>query len=141
MIKTVRITIGDQTVAFAPGETVLEVARRLGIPIPTLCHDPRLEPAGACRTCLVEIEGMRRLMPACATPAAPDMVVTTKNERVARHRKTLLSLYMTDHPADREASETGAPDRLLDMVERTGARTDWGSMEPRRAARPGDPNP
>src|SRR5690606_466298 len=62
-----RATIQGREVELRPGETVLEVARRVGVEIPTLCHDPRLEPAGACRTCLVEIEGWRRLAPACAT--------------------------------------------------------------------------
>ena len=66
MKKTRVIHLDGKPVAFEPGETVLEVAQREGIYIPTLCHDPRLDPAGACRTCLVEVEGSRRLVPACA---------------------------------------------------------------------------
>jgi predicted molibdopterin-dependent oxidoreductase YjgC len=135
------VSIQGRELAFRPGETLLEIAARNGIEIPTLCHDPRLEPAGACRTCLVEIEGWRRLAPACATKAEAGMKVAAENERIERHRRSLLSLYMTDHPADREASEKGAPDELLDMVERYGARNDWGRMEPLRAARPDDRNP
>ena len=135
------ITIGGRELPFAAGETVLEVADRAGIEIPTLCHDPRLEPAGACRTCLVEIEGWRRLAPACATKAADGMVIAAENERIERHRKSLLALYMTDHPADREASEKGAPDELLDMAARYDAPFDWGRMEHHRAARHDDVNP
>lgn len=141
MIQGNRITIAGQEVSFEPGETILEVAGRLGIEIPTLCHDPRLEPAGACRTCLVEIDGWRRLAPACATRAQTGMQVACENERIERHRKTLLALYMTDHPTDRASSEKGAPDQLLDMVERYAAPNDWGVMESRRAARDGDRNP
>ena len=115
-------------VRFRAGETVLEVAQRNGLEIPTLCHDPRLEPAGACRTCLVEIDGWRRLAPACATKAAAGMDITVENERIDRHRKSLLALYLTDHPNDRAASEKGAPDELLDMVERYEAPTDWPRM-------------
>jgi predicted molibdopterin-dependent oxidoreductase YjgC len=63
-------TIDGRTVELRPNETVLEAAARLGTKIPTLCHDSRLEPAGACRSCLVEIDGQRRLAPACATRAA-----------------------------------------------------------------------
>ena len=51
------IQINGQSVSATEGETILTVAERSGIEIPTLCHDPRLEPAGACRTCLVEVEG------------------------------------------------------------------------------------
>jgi predicted molibdopterin-dependent oxidoreductase YjgC len=129
-----------KTVAFAPGETLLDVAARNGVEIPTLCHDPRLEPAGACRTCLVEIEGWRRMAPACATKCEAGMRVTAQSERIERHRKTLLSLYLTDHPADRATSERGAPDELLDMVARYAAPSDWGRMELRRMGR-ADRNP
>ena len=140
-MKNGHITLQGRRVAFEPGETVLEVARRNKIEIPTLCHDPRLDPAGACRTCLVEIEGWRRMPPACATPASDGMEVTVESERIDRHRKSLLALYLTDHPKDREQSEKGAPDQLLDMAERYAAPKDWGSMIPKRAARPGDRNP
>lgn len=141
MKRTHEIRIQGRTVAFEEGETVLEVARREGVEIPTLCHDPRLEPAGACRTCLVEVEGQRRLLPACATKAAPGMNVTAESERIDRHRKTLLALYMTDHPRDREVAETSAPNQLLDMVEAFAAPTDWGELASKRAARDGDRNP
>lgn len=135
------IQLQGEEFAFETGETVLEVAGRNGIEIPTLCHDPRLDPAGACRTCLVEIEGWRRLAPACATKAAAGMDVSVENERIERHRSSLLSLYMTDHPRERADAEKGAPNQLLDMAERYGAATDWMQMEPKRAARQGDRNP
>ena len=141
MIGRPHLDVDGESTELVPGETVLEAASRTGADIPTLCHDPRLAPVGACRTCLVEIEGQRRLMPACTTPAVAGMTVRTTTERVARHRSTLFSLYLTDHPHDREASEKGAPDQLLDMAERYGANWSWGRMEPVRAARPDDANP
>lgn len=79
------------------GETVLDVTRRLGRAVPTLCHDDRLDPAGACRACLVEVEGQRRLQPACTWKAEPGQVVTTRNARIDRHRQVLLSMYLADH--------------------------------------------
>ena len=91
------IHLDGQDVAAREGDTILEAAGRAGVSIPTLCHDPRLDPAGACRTCLVEVEGSRRLVPACATPARPGQVVGNDTERVRRHRDLLLSLYMADH--------------------------------------------
>lgn len=136
-----QITLNGKTVPFTPGETVLDVASRAGVDIPTLCHDPRLDPAGACRSCLVEASGSRRLVPACAHQAADGMEVTTENARIERHRQTLMALYMTDHPHDREASEVGSPDELIDMAFRYDAPMDWGQMEVTRASRDVDRNP
>lgn len=135
------LELDGRRVTFEPGDTVLEVARRAGCEIPTLCHDPRLEPAGACRTCLVEIAGWRRLAPSCATRAADGMKVTVESPRIERHRKTLLGLYLTDHPHERERAERGAPNELLDMAARYDAPRDWGRMEPKRVGRDSDRNP
>ena len=75
------VELQGKSCSFEAGETILEVAQRNGMEIPTLCHDPRLDPAGACRTCLVEIEGWRRLAPACATKAEDGMKVAVENEQ------------------------------------------------------------
>lgn len=136
-----KITLNGRDYDFEPGQTILDVAAHHDVYIPTLCHDPRLDPAGACRTCLVEVDGWRRLAPACATRLQDGMKIHSENARVQRHRTTLLSLYMTDHPADREVAEVGQPNELLDMAERYDAPLDWGSMESLRAARPDDANP
>ncbi|MBW2242063.1 MAG: (2Fe-2S)-binding protein [Deltaproteobacteria bacterium] len=141
MSEQPRITLGGSAVVFEPGETLLDVARRNGVEIPTLCHDPRLKPAGACRTCLVEIEGWQRLAPACATRAQAGMVVASENERIDRHRKSLLALYMTDHPQTDERAETGTPNQLLAMAEAFAAPSDWGRLPQKRAGRPEDRNP
>ena len=101
------LILNGQTVCFAEGETLLDIASRHGLEIPTLCHDPRLEPAGACRSCLVEVADERLMTPACARVAQAGMVVMTENERIDRHRRTLMALYMTDHPHEREVSEVG----------------------------------
>ena len=139
-LKPATIQLDGESIAVAPGETVLSVAARAGKKIPTLCHDPRLAPAGACRTCLVEVQGQRRLLPSCATPATDGMVVTTHNERIARHLKTLLALYLSDHPDESECG--GArPCELHRMAREHGAPTDWPRMEPVRVGRPDDRNP
>jgi predicted molibdopterin-dependent oxidoreductase YjgC len=98
MRESVTLTSDGQPVEAKPGETVLEAATRAAIPIPTLCNDTRLDPSAACRMCLVEVEGQRRLQPSCAWKAAPGQVVTTDSERVKRHQAVLLSLYLADHP-------------------------------------------
>ncbi|MCE5333286.1 MAG: formate dehydrogenase subunit alpha [Desulfobacteraceae bacterium] len=81
------------------GQTVLEVFRDNGIPVPTLCHHPKMPPYGGCRLCIVEIENMRGLPPSCTTPATDGMVISTHTERLARVRKTVLELLVAygDH--------------------------------------------
>ena len=136
------LTLDGAECSFAPGETLLQVAERNGAVIPTLCHDPRLKPVGACRTCLVEIDGWRRLAPSCATPAQPGMVVSSENERVKRHQRALLGLYLADNvEAEATYNDTADPSELHQMAIDVGAPTDWPRMAPVRSDRPGDRNP
>lgn len=88
------IVIDGHEFGFAPGETILEVARRNGIDIPTLCYMKGASPTGACRMCLVEVEGARSLMASCTVPAAPRMVVRTESDRVTRARTLNLELLL-----------------------------------------------
>ncbi len=126
---------------FGDGETILDVTRRAGRQVPTLCHDDRLKPAGACRTCLVQIEGARRLAPACSTKAGDGMQVTTANERIDEHRQNLLALYLVDHHQGHDDCEDGAPCELHAMAAAYGAPTDWEPLPLARAERPNDDNP
>lgn len=103
-----------------PGETILDVAKREGVQIPTLCDDGRLDAAGACRACLVEIDGQRRLQPSCTWPVAADMNCKThvSSERVKRHQNVLTSMYMADHKLDDEGLpvETANGNKLREMA-------------------------
>lgn len=90
---------GNPVVGYA-GETVLELAKRNGIEIPTLCHDPRLEPYSSCYVCVVEIDGMKGLQPACSTRITEGIKVTTDNEKIHKARKTALELLVSNHYAD-----------------------------------------
>jgi formate dehydrogenase alpha subunit len=85
-------------VPFTEGDTILEVARRCGVSIPTLCFDPRVSPSGACRLCLVEIEGAPRPVPACSFPAAADLKVRTESEELRHLRRTILELTLSENP-------------------------------------------
>lgn len=93
-----RISIDGKEVSALPGQTLLEVARQNGIEIPTLCYDARLKPYGGCGLCVVEVGN--RLCRACATEAAPGMVVLTGSERVRQSRKFTLELLLSDHNGD-----------------------------------------
>jgi len=79
------------------GETVLEVAERNGITIPVFCYHKELRPEGACRVCLVEVEGAPRLVTACTLKAMPDMVVKTNTEKVRKARASIVELILNNH--------------------------------------------
>lgn len=96
----IRLTIDNKKVEVAAGTTVLEAARKLKIAVPTLCYDERMKPHGACRLCVVEIEGMPRPVTSCTTPVAQDMVVATSTPKLERLRKTTVELLLSDHPND-----------------------------------------
>ena len=134
-------TLDGQDIPFQPGETVLQAAARAGIDIPTLCYDPRLDPAGACRMCLVEIEGPRLMQPSCSFPASDGLVVKTQTERVERNRRFILSLHLADTIRDRAVCEDNNPSRLHELAEQYGTAGDWTAVERARAGRPGDDNP
>lgn len=80
--------------------TVLEAAREAGISIPTLCHHEKLEPYGACRLCIVELEsrGRSRLVVSCLFPVEEGLVVKTRSEKIDRIRKTILELLLSHAP-------------------------------------------
>lgn len=89
------ISINGHSLQFEAGETILEVARRNSIDIPTLCHLKNTTPTGACRICVVEVAGARSLLTACATPAAAGMQVQTESPKVVEARKLILQLMLS----------------------------------------------
>ncbi|NLF39727.1 2Fe-2S iron-sulfur cluster binding domain-containing protein [bacterium] len=97
-MKTILLTIDGTRVSAYEGDTILEAAKRSGIYIPTLCHHPLLKNSGACRMCVVEIEGTGRqnFNSACTTPAADDMVVHTATPDIQRMRRMNLELIFSE---------------------------------------------
>jgi predicted molibdopterin-dependent oxidoreductase YjgC len=88
--RMVSLTIDDQRVEVPEGSTIMQACAHIGIDTPTLCYGETLQPANACRVCVVEVEGARVLAPACARPVEPDMVVKTDSERVRHSRKMVM---------------------------------------------------
>ncbi len=86
------LTIDGQEVTTEPGKTLLEVARENGKDIPTICFHEATTSNALCRTCVVEVEGMRVLQPACIVEAAKGMKVQTRSEKVVRARRTILEM-------------------------------------------------
>ncbi|NIM00579.1 MAG: molybdopterin-dependent oxidoreductase [Acidobacteria bacterium] len=93
----VTFTLDGSTVTGRRGQTILQVMQAHQRNVPNLCNDPRLDPYGGCRTCVVEVEGSPRPVPACATPIAEGMVVRSESGPVEDYRKTLVELLMMEH--------------------------------------------
>ncbi len=129
---TVALTINGKEIHAAPGTLLVEAAAQVGIEIPIFCYEPRLgPPIGACRMCLVEVEGMRGLQTACSTPVAADMVVHTNNEAAAGAQDGVLELLLANHPLDCPVCDKGGECPLQDRTFKFGpAETRF--VEPKR---------
>jgi NADPH-dependent glutamate synthase beta subunit-like oxidoreductase/formate hydrogenlyase subunit 6/NADH:ubiquinone oxidoreductase subunit I/ferredoxin len=96
---TFQIQVDGRTVPVFEGQTILEACRSNGIEVPTLCYEPKLPGFGACRMCVVEVEGEEHPPISCSRLAEPGMVVQTQTEKVRRLRRTNLELIFSDHNA------------------------------------------
>jgi formate dehydrogenase major subunit len=105
--ETVRLTIDGREIVAPAGTTLMRAAAEAGIAIPKLCTTDSLKPFGSCRLCLVEVDGARGTPASCTTPVADGMTVRTDSERLARLRRGVMELYLTDHPADCSACAEG----------------------------------
>ena len=123
-MSEIRVTIDGRELQAKPGETILEVALANGIDIPHLCHEPRLAPAGACRLCVVEIEGQAGLHASCARPAEPGMVVSTETPAVVRSRRSTLELLLSEHNIACTTCDADGGCLLQDYAYRYQARED-----------------
>ncbi|MCX6251220.1 MAG: 2Fe-2S iron-sulfur cluster-binding protein [Bacteroidetes bacterium] len=94
------IEINDQKVSARRGETILTVLNRSGIRVPTLCHLNGYTPTGSCRLCVVEVEGIRSLIPSCSAPVEEWMKIRTHTPRVLKARRTIVELLLANHPDD-----------------------------------------
>jgi formate dehydrogenase (NADP+) beta subunit len=96
----IKLTIDGKEIDAAVGKSVLEAALDGGIYIPHLCHHADLSPIGACRLCVVEIEGAEGIVPSCMTQATDGMAVRTKSDALDHHRRLAMELMLAGHPAD-----------------------------------------
>lgn len=99
-MEMVNITIDGQKVAVPKTSTVLEAATSIGIKVPTLCYHPELRVEGACRVCMVEVQGARSLVASCVYPVNEGMVVRTNTPAVREARKAVVELLLANHPTD-----------------------------------------
>jgi NADH-quinone oxidoreductase subunit G len=114
--RTVNVTIDGNSLSVPEGTLVVEAAKRLGTQIPVYCYHPKLDPAGLCRICLVEIEKMPKLQIACATRVSEGMVVHTSSAKVAEARKGVLEFLLLNHPLDCPICDKGGECDLQDFT-------------------------
>lgn len=91
------VTIDDKKVQAKQGQTILEAAQANGIEIPTLCQHKDLEPIGACRICVVEVQGAKGLTASCCTPVGDGMIISTNSEKVKKARRVVINLILSSH--------------------------------------------
>lgn len=127
-------TVDGVPVPYQPGDTLLDLTRRLpGHHVPTLCYDPKLAPFGACRVCMVEVEGRPRPVAACHTPAAPGIAIITESPRLERLRRNTVELLMSDLPADLFDRRHYGHNEFHAVVLQTGATGDAWPLPLRKA--------
>lgn len=121
---TESMNLDGEDVWFTPGETIYEVSQRHAKEIPTLCYDPRLDPFGGCRLCVVEVEGIRNPVASCTTKATPGMVVRTRTDQIEAHRKTLVEMVKSENRDDEVDPLSGSSSQeLTALAERYEARS------------------
>lgn len=122
-MSKVHVTIDNIPVSVEPGTTIHQAAKSVGIHIPTLCASTEIEHTpGACRVCLVDVEGQRSLVASCVFPVAEGMVVRTTTERVRKTRKMVVELLLSNHPAECNHCIRNGNCELQKVAEQTGVR-------------------
>jgi predicted molibdopterin-dependent oxidoreductase YjgC len=118
------LTIDNKPVEIRDGATILDAARRHGIPIPSLCSHPELTPFGGCRLCIVEVDGMRGFPTACTTRAEEGMTVRTVTGEIQQLRRDILQLILSEHPAScLMCEEAEACSSFQTTIRKSGATT------------------
>jgi NADH-quinone oxidoreductase subunit G len=127
----VALTINGREVSAEPGRLLIDVAEELGIFVPRFCYHPGMKSVAVCRMCLVQVEGQRKLLPACATPVAEGMTVNTVEEKAVDAQRGMLEFLPINHPLDCPICDRGGECPLQDQTYRHGPGTSR-YIEPKR---------
>ena len=100
MAKDITVTLNGEIVKGRQGMSILELAKECGVEIPTLCYHSELSPIGACRVCVVEIEGAKNLAASCHTPVQEGMAIKTDSPKVIEARRIIVELLLSSHSGD-----------------------------------------
>jgi NADH-quinone oxidoreductase subunit G len=119
--REVTITVDGREIAATEGEMLHDAARKGDVEIPVFCYEPKLgEPVGACRMCLVEIEGIPKLQTSCSTPVREGMVVHTRTEQVKHAQSAVVEFLLVNHPLDCPVCDKGGECPLQDITQGWG---------------------
>ena len=136
-MSDVTLTIDGREVTVPAGTGLVEAAAELGVEIPIFCYEPRIGPAvGACRMCLVEIEGVPKLQAACATGVRPGMVVSTVSSQARDAQEAVLEFLLVNHPLDCPVCDKGGECPLQDHAFRWGPGASRFSEQKRTGDKP-----
>jgi NADH-quinone oxidoreductase subunit G len=115
--KTIQLTIDGREVEAIEGAMLVDAAKQGDVEIPYFCYEPKLgQPVGACRMCLVEIEGIPKLQTSCSTPVKDGMVVHTQSERVRHAQNAIVEFLLVNHPLDCPVCDKGGECPLQDIT-------------------------
>src|SRR4029079_15130312 len=120
--KLVTLQIDGLEITVPEYTSIMNPAMHIGIQVPKLCATDSLEACGSCRLCLCEIEGRKGTPASCTTPVAPGIKVTTQNARLAKIRRGVMELYISDHPLDCLTCTANGDCELQDMAGAVGLR-------------------
>jgi NADH-quinone oxidoreductase subunit G len=121
--ECVSVTIDGRALRVPRGTLVLDAATEAGVHIPIYCAHPKMDPVAVCRMCLVQVEKMPKLQPACATVVADGMVVDTQTPSVVKEREGVLEFLLLNHPLDCPVCDRGGECDLQDFTVRYGPST------------------
>ncbi|HVX32460.1 MAG TPA: 2Fe-2S iron-sulfur cluster-binding protein, partial [Solirubrobacterales bacterium] len=119
--REVTLTIDGREVTAVEGEMLHDAARKGDVEIPVFCYEPKLgAPVGACRMCLVEIEGIPKLQTSCSTPVRDGMVVHTRTDQVKKAQNAVVEFLLVNHPLDCPVCDKGGECPLQDITQGWG---------------------
>lgn len=118
----VNLAIDGKQVSVSEGTTIMQAAEKVGVKIPRLCYHPKLSIEGACRVCVVEVEGMRNLVTSCSYPVEDGMVVRTITPEIRDIRRDIVELLLDNHPMDCQTCERDGNCELQDLAYTSGVR-------------------
>ncbi|NKB32302.1 MAG: formate dehydrogenase subunit alpha [Pseudomonadales bacterium] len=120
--QLVTLSIDGQSITVPAGTSIMRAAGNLDINVPRLCATDSLEAFGSCRICLVQIEGRKGFPASCTTQAEEGMVVRTQSQEIAKLRRNVMELYISDHPLDCLTCAANGDCQLQDMAGEVGLR-------------------
>ena len=122
MAEKITITINHKEYKVDSGQTIMQAADTLGFHIPRLCYHPKLSIEGACRVCIVEVEGMRNFVASCAYPVSDGMKIYTNTQQLRKARRDIIELILDNHPLDCHTCERDGNCELQRLAASMGIR-------------------